>query len=230
MISPAKTAKEKTLLQADLDKLPDWAKIWRLVQHYEMQDNSFGRKNLKSQYYMCGIDSVGQMIGSSHAERDLGIVLDDELKFEQHAWSVASKSLQTLGIVKRKFCIRSPKLTSKLNKEIVLPKQEFDMCMATLLNKGNKSVRRQAIKSKEGCKSLDYPSHMDKLQIPILSYQWKHKDVIMAYQMLHTQSFQQNMLQLDQPTSIIGHTMKLYCKHVNTRLENSFFPNRVMGL
>jgi hypothetical protein len=53
---------------------------------------------------MHGIDGIGQMIGSSYAERDLGILVDDGLKFDQHAQSVASKALQTLGIVKRTFC------------------------------------------------------------------------------------------------------------------------------
>jgi hypothetical protein len=59
------------------------------------------------------------MIVALHAEGDLGIPLDDELKFDQHAQSVASKVLQTLGIVKTTFCSRSPKLISKLYKGIV---------------------------------------------------------------------------------------------------------------
>jgi hypothetical protein len=52
---------------------------------------------------MCGIDGVEQMIGSSYVERELGILVDDELSFDQHAQLVASKALQTLGIVKRTF-------------------------------------------------------------------------------------------------------------------------------
>ena len=75
------------------------------------------------------------------------------------------------------------------------------MCMANLLNKGDKkkleSVQRQATKSIEGCKSLDYPSHLEKLQIPTLSYQGKHGDVIMTYKMLHTPPLQQNMFELE---------------------------------
>jgi hypothetical protein len=68
---------------------------------------------------MCGIDSVGQMIDSSHAEGDLGILVDEELKFDQHAQSVASKVLQNLEILKRTFHSRSLKLMSKLYKGIV---------------------------------------------------------------------------------------------------------------
>ena len=52
---------------------------------------------------MHGIDGIGEMIGSSYAKRDLGILVDDELKFDQHAQPVDSKALQTLGSVKRTF-------------------------------------------------------------------------------------------------------------------------------
>jgi hypothetical protein len=38
------------------------------------------------------------------------------------------------------------------------------------------------------------------------------------------------MLELDQSIRTRGHTMKLYCKHSNTRLQNNFFPNTVVGL
>ena len=49
---------------------------------------------------MCGIEYIGQMIDSFHAERDLDILVNEELKFDQNADSVVSKVLQTLGIVK----------------------------------------------------------------------------------------------------------------------------------
>ena len=48
--------------------------------------------------------------------------------------------------------------------------------------------------------------------------------------MLHIQSLQQNMLELDQSTKTRGHIMKLYCKQANTRPQTNFFPSWVVGL
>ena len=86
IISPARTAKEHDLLQADLDKLSDWAKLWRLEFNIKKQRTiHFGRRNVRSLYKLCVIDSVGQMIDSSYAETDLGMLVDKELKFDLHA-------------------------------------------------------------------------------------------------------------------------------------------------
>ena len=89
------------------------------------------------------------------------------------------------------------------------------VCVATKLNKDNKnnSVQWQATKSIEGCKSQNYTFHLEKLQIPTLSYQWKHGDVIMGYKILKTQSLQQNMIRPDQSVG----------KQTNTRLQNKFW-------
>jgi hypothetical protein len=38
------------------------------------------------------------------------------------------------------------------------------------------------------------------------------------------------MLELDLSIRTRGHAMKLYCNQANTRLQNNFFPNRVVGL
>ena len=50
IISPAKTTKEQALLQADPDKLSDWAKLWRLEFNIKKcRTIHFGRKNVRDQ-------------------------------------------------------------------------------------------------------------------------------------------------------------------------------------
>ncbi len=65
-----------------------------------------GSKNSKTEYMMDGIT-----LESVTEEKDLGVMLDDELKFHKHVSATISKANQTLGIVKRTF--------DKLNKELL---------------------------------------------------------------------------------------------------------------
>ncbi len=45
----------------------------------------------------------GTRLESVTEEKDLGILIDDELKFHKHVSAAISKANQTLGIVKRTF-------------------------------------------------------------------------------------------------------------------------------
>jgi hypothetical protein len=63
---------------------------------------------------MSGGDGSRQSNGSSAAERDLGIVIDEELKFHKHTQTVVAKESQTLGIIKRTVRSISSKVMTKL--------------------------------------------------------------------------------------------------------------------
>ena len=53
--------KEQALLQADLDKLSDWVKLWRSESNIKKcRTIHFCRNNLRGHYHMCGIDGVGK--------------------------------------------------------------------------------------------------------------------------------------------------------------------------
>ena len=57
-----------------------------------------GNKNVKSDYNM-----DGTILEKVKEEKDLGIIVDDALKFHKHVSAAVLKANQTLGIVKRTF-------------------------------------------------------------------------------------------------------------------------------
>ena len=85
-------------------------------------------------------DGSKQPFICSHCEKDLGVLVDDKLKFNFHAQSVVASANQTLGLIKRTFCSRSPAVITKLLKNLIRQKLEFGMCVANPVNKSDISI------------------------------------------------------------------------------------------
>jgi hypothetical protein len=78
-------------MQEDLDSLSLWARLWELEFNIqECKTVHFGKKNEKWQYPISKGDVSRQLIGSLAAERDLGIVVEEELKFHRHTHTNSS--------------------------------------------------------------------------------------------------------------------------------------------
>ena len=65
-------------------------------------------RNLREVYFMS--DSSGSKIalGSSKLERDLGVMVLDDLRWEGHISTIVNKANRLLGLLKRTFIYRNP--------------------------------------------------------------------------------------------------------------------------
>jgi len=76
----------------------------------------------------------------AHTEHDLGLLVDEQLKFSLYTQTVAAKASQTLGIFKRTFSSHSPSVVSKLYKGLIQPKLRFGMCIANPINRSDQET------------------------------------------------------------------------------------------
>ena len=108
------------------------------------------------------------------------------------------------------------------------------MCVASPLNKGDQqkleTVQRRATKAIEGCKYLNYSSHLERLKLPTLVYRHKRGDIIIMHKLLNYNSPLNKLFQLDQSARTRGHSRNLYQKRAATRLRNNFFTYRIVSL
>ncbi len=58
-------------------------------------------------------------------ESDLGIIIDDKLKFENHIESKINKANKIMGLIRRSFSLLDKDMFSKLFKSKVRPHLEF---------------------------------------------------------------------------------------------------------
>ena len=84
-------------LQTDLSNLEKWSKKWQLpFNESKCKVMHFGLKNQHQSYQL-----NDQTLIPSDKEKDLGVFVDDTLKFHIHAASASKKANQMLGIINR---------------------------------------------------------------------------------------------------------------------------------
>jgi len=79
-----------------------------------------GRTNLNHVYSM-----VSCKIEQTNEERDLGVLIDNQLKFHNHSSTAISKARRLLGLISKSFINLSPQTFSHLYKAIVRPCLEY---------------------------------------------------------------------------------------------------------
>lgn len=86
-------------LQKDLDNVYQWSQKWQLpFNTSKCKVLHLGHNNPCHQYKM-----NGQKLQNVEDEKDLGVVIDNELKFHKHTSAVAKKANSKLGLIKKSF-------------------------------------------------------------------------------------------------------------------------------
>ena len=157
-------------LQHDIDALFEWSKLWLLSFNIsKCKHLRIGQQSHSSSYTLDGttIDSVVNM-------RDLGVIIDSELKFHCHTNSAVSKANRILSFISKSFIIFSSDMLPILYKSLVRP----------LLEYGNpvwgpfyiqdqrivESIQRRAIRLVPGIRHLTYADRLSILSISSLLY------------------------------------------------------------
>ena len=108
-------------VQSDLDALVDWSDDWQLpFNEGKCKVMHLGRRNPNRQYAMRDSElSVVQV------EKDLGVHIDSELKFREHAAAAVAKATQMLAVMRRSFALIDECTLPLLYKTLVRPHLEF---------------------------------------------------------------------------------------------------------
>ena len=87
------------ILQQDLNALSEWSKDWLLNFHPEKCSvMHLGNSNPEFSYLL-----NERQLSKTTAEKDLGIIVADNLNFEQHIIENISKARQMWGLIRRNF-------------------------------------------------------------------------------------------------------------------------------
>ena len=81
----------------------------------------FGKSNPKAVYIMMDDDGNKRDIEQTNLERDLGITVDNNLKWSEHVHRMVGKANRILGMLKRTFESRDHKIWKDLYESQVSP-------------------------------------------------------------------------------------------------------------
>jgi ribonucleases P/MRP protein subunit RPP40 len=229
IMSIVNTEEDIRVLKNDLNKLEDWCIA------NDMRFNSdkcsvmhCGKNNIRSDYSI-----FNQVLRKTDSEKDLGVVINSDMKFKDQVTAQAKKANRVLGMIKRNFECRDKEVFKILYSTLVRPHLEtsIQVWSPTLISSKYKleQIQRRATKLVKEIKSKPYQDRLSELNLMSTETRRRRGDMILTYKMLHHKIVaHSSSLQLLMNSITRGHDMRL--KKVSSRLEirKNYFYNRIV--
>ena len=124
----------------------------------------------------------GVPLKPSKQEKDLGVLVDQNLNFSDHVTSTVNKASKLLGLIKRTFPTLSMITVPKLFKTLVRPHLEYGNAIWHPKHKRHQlqveKVQRRATEMIPELKCLPYEDRLQTLKLPSLMHRRRRGDMI----------------------------------------------------
>ena len=216
-------------LRTDLCNLVSWSKEWQMLFNIDKRKvMHLGYNNPHADYFM---DTM--QIQEVHEERDLGVIVSDDLKWEKQCIAAVKQGNKVLGMIKRNFADRSKETIMALYKSLVRPHLEYCIPIWNpYLIKDIKlveGVQRRATKLVEGIENWQYDDRLKYLGLTRLVTRRVRSDLIETFKIMKGMYDIDSELffQLDDGGRR-GHDQKLFKRRFRLDTRKFAFSNRVV--
>ena len=216
-------------MQRDLDRIFNWSVKWQMELNLDKcVVMHLGLKNRKYQYTI-----KETALKSVEEERDLGVIVDNKLRFKKQCAKAASKANQVLGMIKRNVKSRNKEVIVKLYKGLVRPLLEYSIQAWRPYKKGDikvlERVQKRATKMIIGLRNKSYDERLKDLMLPSLEDRRARGDMIMTYKMINGfEKVEANRLWMTNNNRTRGHNSKLKKTRCRLDIRKYAFSMRVV--
>ena len=140
-----------------------------------------GNQNPQYEYRMCDT-----CLEALIEEKDLGVIVDEKLKYDTHTATHANKANKVLALIRRTFDNLDEEMLVLLYKSLVRP--HLDYCHAVGYPQYVKhekmlpeAVQRRATMLVPKIRNKEYLERLEKLKLPSLAYRRRRGDMIEVY-------------------------------------------------
>jgi Reverse transcriptase (RNA-dependent DNA polymerase)/Endonuclease-reverse transcriptase len=175
---------DRLALQAALNNLVEWTDKWGMrfnIQKCKVMH--VGRNNPQYQYMM-----AGQQLEATREEKDLGVIVSDNLKPAAQCAKAAKTAQTVLGQITRAFQYRDRTIFPQLYKQYVRPHLEFAVQAWSPWLQADKelleSVQRRAVGMVSGLQSRDYEGRLRELKLTTLEERRHQADMLQMYKLM----------------------------------------------
>ena len=230
------TNNDRLILQNDISELTEWSRIWLLKFHPDkcVAMNVSTKSSPHNTSYKMG----DHILKNSCCEKDIGVYLDNNIKFDEHINQAVNKANRILAITRRTFECIDDDIFKMIFKGLVRPHLEYAAPVWSPHLKKHveliENVQRRATKLVPGLKQLPYPERLKKLKLPTLAYRRARGDMIQAYKLItenkdgYDKSIQPMFTFSN--TCLRGHNKKLFLPRVNKNIRKFNFSHRVITI
>ena len=179
------SSRNNSSLQTDLDSMYNWSKTWQLPFNVtKCKRMHLGKKNELTEYIM-----GNHQLEETTNEKDLGVYIDNDLKFHLHASKAIKKANRILGTIKNSCSSRDKTFICNLYKTMVRPHLEYGNSIWGPFYKkdieGVERVQRRATKMAMGLHNTPYQKRLEILKLPSLVYRRRRGDMIQLYKLVN---------------------------------------------
>ena len=223
---------EKALLQSDLDCLVNWSKKWQMTYNVEKcKVLHIGSNNNRSNYLMNSTE-----ITKVKEEKDLGIIISNNLKPGKHCTEVVKTANKLIGFIGRTFEFKSEKVILALFNALVRPHLEY--CVQFWSPHYRKDidklerVQRRATKLIPRLRNMPYEERLKQLNLFSLEKRRMRGDLIEVFKMF--QGFDnvniRDYLDIDRERCTRSNGFKIIGKNFRSEESKHFFFNRIVNV
>jgi hypothetical protein len=173
-------------------------------------------------------------ISSSNLVKDLGVLVDPDLKFASHIHDFVSRAKLRSALIFRSFLTNNIDNLKRAFVTYVRPLLEYasPVWSPSLIHLINEieSVQRSFTKRLPGFSSLSYSERLCKLKLPTLEHRRLIADLVICYNMVHgfsclnTDSF----FTLSKNTTLRGHDFRFQIPLSKLNVRKYFFAHRII--
>ena len=226
-------------IQHDISNIEHWSETWQLPLNKQkcsyLRVTSSNNNDPKNVYHLHDKNSQTLVeIENTDNVKDLGVIVDETLKFEKQISERIKKANSVLASIKRTIRYMDKSVFTMLYKSIVRPILEF--CGAVwnphLVKqiKSIESVQRRATKLVPNIKHLSYKDRLTALKLPTLEYRRKRGDMISTYKILkdHVDTNPSLFFKMNNSSRTRGHELKLFKSRSCLDVRKYVFSNRIV--
>ena len=225
---------DRLQLQVDINNLIKWSDTWLLKFHPDKcVSMHISNKSLKENFiYKMGTHDLKE----STCEKDIGVHIDNHIKFDIHINNAVSKANKVLAVTRQTFECMNDDIFNMIFKGLVRPHLEYAAPVwSPHLNKHKElleNVQRRATKLVPGLSQLPYPERLRKLKLPTLAYRRARGDMIQTYKLLtkNKDGYDKTLPSLftKSNTCLRGHSDKLFLPRADKNIRKYYFTQRVI--
>ena len=218
-------------LQLDIDSLALWSQNWQLPFNInKCKSLHLGRNNPRTIYSM-----NGHFLEQVDDEKDLGIIIDKELKFHKQTSAAVKKGNKMLGLIKKTITTKNENTIPLLYMTLVRPHLEYANIIWGPHYKGDQQlvekVQKRATKMIQNLGNLSYDLRLRYLNLPSLQHRRRRGDMIMTYKIMTgcVRVDKKQLFNLRENSTTRGHSYKIFKRHATSFNKQSTFRNRIVN-
>ena len=224
------TPRDSEILQKELDILHEWVNKWQMnFNTSKCSILHIGKHNLDNGYEINGTE-----LRRLNSERDLGVLISQDLRPREQCISARNKANRILGFIARTVTNRTAEVILKLYLALVRPHLDYAVQFWSPYHRMDinrlESIQRRMTKMIHGIRNLNYKDRLKRLQLHSLERRRVRGDLIEVFKWIKgfNKGDINKVLLVSTSNRTISNGYKLEKFRFRKEIGKNWFTNRVV--